>query len=345
MAGSSLSGTGLPAIEVIDLADAGFDRLAELRPEKVLLLAAAGRALTTGPVQAWMDRRSKVWLQRNVTPYRAEIERVAALPGLSGAYALNISTEWACSSMVQGARLMRTLDWPLHGMGPALTVTRHAAAVGDWWQATWPGFVGVLTGLAPGRFAASYNQPPIRVTTGVKPVDWAIERLRVRQQRAIPPTHLLRQVFEKARDFSEALALLKDTELAIPALFSLAGADGRSVVVERLEKRARLRWGPIAIANHWPNHPDGNESWPKGWLRGVDSAGRFRDACRHANGMSELPADFSWLHYPILNKFSRLAAMLDCYAGIFTVVGLEQDGRIARPATEILRLEGLKPRS
>jgi hypothetical protein len=197
--------------------------------------------------------------------------------------------------------------------------------------------------MAPGRFAASYNQPPVRLCTGVKPLDWAIERFRVDRRRAIPPTHILRQVFEKAANFDDAFELLRDTELAIPALFSLAGADGRSVVIERLETRFRLRPGPAAISNHWPALPGSSEPWPRGWLRGVDSAGRFRDACVWATGLAELPSDFGWLQYPILNKFSRLAVMADCVAGTFTVLGLEQAGKIAVPATQVLRLEGLKP--
>jgi hypothetical protein len=340
-----MNGVNLPQIPVVDLGSAGLDRLAALAPEKVLLMAAAGRALVSGPVQAWMDGRSKAWLARNSTPYKDEITRIAAIPGLSGAYALNLSTEWACSSMVHGSRLMRTLDWPLHGMGVALTITRHDAAAGAWWQATWPGFVGVLTGLAPGRFAASYNQPPIRWATGIKPLDWVVERFRVDRRTAIPPTHLLRYVFENAKDFDEAQRLLRDTELSMPALFSLAGADGRAVVIERLEGRARLRPGPTAISNHWPVLPGSSAPWPRGWLRGVDSGGRFRDACVWAGGLMELPSDFSWLEYPILNKFSRLACMLDCAAGTIAVVGLERAGKIARPDTQVLRLEGLKPRT
>lgn len=335
----------LPQIPVIDLGSHGLDHLAVLAPEKVRLLAAAGRALTTAPVQAWMDGRSKPWIARNVTPYREEVDRIAAAAGVSGVHALNISTEWACSSIIHGGLLMRTLDWPLHGMGPTLTVTRHNAHVGAWWQATWPGFVGVLTGMAPGRFAASYNQPPIRRRTGLKPLDWVLERFDVDRRTALPPTHLLRQVFEKAENFDEALTMLRDTELAIPALFSLAGADGQSVVIERLETRARLRPGPVAIANHWPNLPDSPPDWPAGWLRGVDSAGRFRDACNIATGLTALPNGFDWLQYPILNKFSRLAAMADCVAGTFIVLGLEQAGQSAVPATQVLRLDGLKPRT
>lgn len=331
----------LPEIAQIDLGSAGFDHLALGAPEKVAQLAAAGRALVTAPIQALMDGRTKAWLARNVTPYADEIHRVAALPGISGVYALNLSTEWACSSMVNGGRLMRTLDWPLHGMGSALSVTRHDSPPGAWWQATWPGFVGVLTGMAPGRFAASYNQPPVRVTTGLKPLDWALERQRVHRRTAIPPTHLLRQVFETAANFDQAVALLRDTPTAIPALFSLAGSDGRAVVIERLEERARLRPGPVAISNHWPdlaNSPD----WPRGHPRGVDSPGRFRDACALATGLTALPADFAWLRYPVLNKFSRLAVMADCGAGTFVVMGLEQAGDSALPATRVLRLNGLK---
>ena len=340
-AGPAVDNKDLPEIAVVDLGQQGFDQLALMAPDKVSRLAAAGRALVTGPVQTLMDWRSRGWLARNATPYAGEIARVAAIPGISGVYALNLSTEWACSSMVNGGRLMRVLDWPLNGLGAELTVTRHDSDHGAWWQATWPGFVGVLTGLAPGRFAAAYNQPPIRRTTGLKILDWVFERCRVNRRTAIPPTHLLRQVFEKAPNFETALALLRDTPLAIPALFSLTGADGQSVVIERLEDRARLRPGPVAISNHWPalgNSPN----WPTGHPRGVDSEGRFRDACALAVALNVLPPDFSWLRYPVLNKFSRLVGMADCMAGTFSVLGLEQAGESALPATRILQLNGLK---
>lgn len=331
----------LPAIAVIDLGRLSLDHLARLAPAKVAKLASAGRALVTAPVQAAMDWRSRAWLAGNVTPYADEIARIDAMPGISGVFALNLSTEWACSSMVNGGRLMRVLDWPLKGLGAELTVTRHDADAGAWWQATWPGFVGVLTAMAPGRFAAAYNQPPIRRTTGVKALDWLAERRRVHVRRAIPPTHLLRQVFEQAPDFDTALALLTNTALAIPALFSLTGADGRAVVIERLEERARLRPGPVAISNHWSDL-ENSPNWPQGHARGVDSPGRFRDACALAADLAELPADFSWLKYPVINKFSRLAVMADCVLGGFAVLGLEQDGETARPATRVLQLNGLK---
>ena len=41
--------------------------------------------------------------------------------------------------------------------------------------------------------------------TGVKVLDWLLERIAVDKRAAIPPTHLLRHVFETARDFDHAL--------------------------------------------------------------------------------------------------------------------------------------------
>ena len=135
-------------------------------------------------------------------------------------------------------------------------------------------------------------EPPIRITTGLKPLDWLVERRRAGRSKALPPTHLLRQVFEKAKNFDEAQQMLSDSPIAIPALFTLAGADGRSVVIERLEDRYRHRTAPnpTAIANHWPDLPGHDGPWPRGWLRGVDSAGRFRDACVWAGGLEALDA-------------------------------------------------------
>ena len=44
-------------------------------------------------------------------------------------------------------------------------VARHESPAGSWLNVTWPGFVGVLTGMAPGRFSIAYNQAPIRRVT------------------------------------------------------------------------------------------------------------------------------------------------------------------------------------
>lgn len=325
-----------PVIPLIDLGDAGLDELARRLPDRVRALSAAGRRLSTTPVLALMDWRSRQWLGRNETPYRAEIDAVARIPGAFGVHALNISTEWACTTAVGGARLVRTLDWPIQGLGREVVVARMTSPAGAWYGVTWPGFVGTLTGLAPGRFAAAYNQAPIRKVTGLKPADWLVERLRVGGSTALPAVHLLRRVFETCPDFEAALAALRDTPIAMTALFSLSGADGRAAIIERTETRAFVHQGPGAVPNQWLT-PE-----LKGYPRGVDSRGRLGQACRLLPGLTELSPDFTWLDYPMLNHLSRLAVIADPGRGDLAVIGLERAGEISTPATEPLYLKGLR---
>lgn len=325
-----------PVIPLLDLKDAGLDELARRLPDRVRALSAAGCRLSTTPGLALMNWRSRRWLARNETPYRAEIEAVAAIPGAFGVHALNISTEWACTTAVADGRLVRTLDWPIQGLGREVVVARLESAAGPWYCVTWPGFVGTLTGMAPGRFAAAYNQAPIRKVTGFKPADWVVERVTVGRETAPPAVHLLRRVFETCADFDAALKMLKETPIALTALFSLSGADGRAAIVERTESRAFVNLGPGAVPNQWLT-PE-----LKGFPWGVDSPGRLRQACRLLPRLGDLAPDFAWLEYPILNHLSRLAVIADPAKGDLAVVGLERAGKIAQPATEPLYLKGLR---
>jgi hypothetical protein len=317
----------LPVIPLIDLGAAGLDELARRMPDRVRMLVGAANKLLPGPVLDFMDVRSRAWLAANETPYRGEIEAVAAMPGVRGAHGLNLSTEWACTTATADGRLVRTLDWPIRGLGGAITVARHQSAAGLWFNVTWPGFIGVLTGMAPGRFAIAYNQPPIRRTTGLWPIDWAIERIRLKRRHAIPATHLIRRVFETAGDFREAFAMLKGTPIAYTGLISIAGAKGEAAIIERAEHLAFVHDGPGAIPNQWLNG-----EW-RGHPRGIDSAGRLTQCRLLARDLRSLGGDFSWLAYPMLNKLSRLVVIADLETGELAVMGLEPAGRIAAPAT------------
>ena len=325
-----------PVIPLLDLKDAGLDELARRLPERVRALSAAGRRFSTTPGLAFMEWRSRRWLLRNETPYRSEIDAIAAIPGAFGVHALNVSTEWACTTAVANGRLIRTLDWPLQGLGQEVVVARLDSPAGAWYSVTWPGFVGALTGMAPGRFAAAYNQAPIRAVTGLRPLDWLVERVKVDGKTAIPAVHLLRRVFETCADFDAALAMLKSTPIAMTGLFSLTGADGRAAIIERAETEAFVHPGNGAVPNQWLTG-----EW-KGAPRGVDSPGRLRQACRLLPGLSDLGPDFAWLEYPMLNHFSRLAVIADPARGDLAAVGLERAGKIAKPVTEPLFLKGLR---
>jgi len=200
---------------------------------------------------AWRDIG---WRAEN--PYLGEIEAIAALAGRRGAYALNTSYEWCCTCGVGedpqgGVRLLRVLDWRQSGLGRALIVVWQRGPAGDFANITWPGFVGVITAMAPGRFAVAINQPPMMSWRLSPPIDWLVGRVGVWRSRDLPPAHLLRQVCETCASYDEARQRLLSTPLCLPALFTLAGTEpGQGCVIERTQHCAAERAMPAAAANH-----------------------------------------------------------------------------------------------
>jgi hypothetical protein len=323
----------LPAIPVIDIGAGGpLALVRRARPQAEALMDAARRQFTT-PLVFAADRRARRWLARTANPLLPEIDAIAHELGRAGAHGLNLSYEWACTSGIaadaDGAMVMRrTLDWPAHGLGCNLVVARRDGPAGPWLDATWPGFVGVFTALAPGRFAAAINQAPLRRRTGLLPADWLIDRVRVGRSTDLPPCHLLREVFETCRDYAEARNLLTTAPLCLPALFILAGARaGEGCIIERTEDAAAVVDAPAAIANGWLTPAFG-----RGWARGYDSPTRqcLMAACQAG------PCDgLDWLQPPITNPYTRVAAVLEPVGGRLTLQGWERSG----PATQILHLE------
>jgi hypothetical protein len=282
------------------------------------------------------DRLSRRWLEKSDNPYRAEIAAVAESLGRPGAYLLNLSYEWTCTTGVGpdpeglGMRMLRTLDWPLTGLGRNVVAASHEGPAGPWWNVTWPGFVGVATAMAPGRFAAAINQPPMRRLTPSCWLDWALTRFPLWRHRALPPVHLLRRVFDDAPTYADAKEMLSQTPLAVPAFFTLAGTkDGEGCVIERSESSAYVRDAPASIANHWIRG-EGDEA-PGGHARGWDSEGRWR---MMEEMRDRVPGDFSWVRPPILNPTTRLAVVANAAQGTLSVQGFEADG----PATAVFRL-------
>ena len=322
----------LPTIPLLDIGRAGPVALAERAADRVALLVAEARKHYGGMTLRLGDRATHQWLIRNGNPYRHEIAAIAARVPVPGAFVLNLSYEWSCTAGVgpdpsgQGMRMLRTLDWPLKGLGASLVVARFATDAGDYYNATWPGFIGVLTAMAPRRFCAAINQPPARRISGRCWFDWAIHRRGVWRQSALPPSHLLRRVFDECHSYAEAKALLVETPLCIPAFFTLAGPNAEGCVIERQELRAAVHEAPMSISNHWLSLPIGGYH-----DRGTDSVGRrgLMDACRDVT-----PDGFSWVVPPILN--SRTHASTVANAGREQL--LLQGWEAGRPVTAVFDL-------
>ena len=326
---------GAPAIPLTDAVGFGPLAIVEAEPERFHDVMAAGRrhygalALRLGD---WASRR---WLEKTANPYRHEIDALAAHVGQPGCVLLNLSYEWTCTSGVgpapgsQGSgasRLLRTLDWPLDGLGRNLVVAKRAGQAGAYYDVTWPGFAGVVTAMAPGRFSAAINQPPMRRLTPSCGLDWVLNRWRAWRTHALPPTHLLRRVFDECRTFAEAKAMLSAAPLCVPAFFTLSGITAdQGCVVERQEDAVAVHEAPASMANHWLSFDE------RGWARGLDSARRLEAMDGLREGVGD---DFSWLVPPILNKTTRVAVIANAAAGRLFVQGWEADG----PATQMFSL-------
>ncbi len=324
----------LPEIPLVDLgAGHALALLEAARPCAEALLEAA-RARYPALAVKFCDRISRRWLEQRSNPYLDELDAVARGLDAPGVYFLNVNHEWGCTSAVGpvpgggGTRLIRVLDWPFDGLGANLVAARIAGPAGPWLNLTWPGFVGCVQGLAPGRFAAAFHQAPMRRRTPVMPLDWALNRAGVWRGTGLPPAHLLRRVFETCADYAEARAALVEAPLALPAIFLLSGpGPGEGCVIERLENRAAVRERPAAAANHWTSLE------PRASPRGAESHAR---QAMMADRQAAARTDFAWLQAPVLNQTTRLVMIAEPASGRLAAQGFEAFG----PATRILVVAG-----
>ena len=268
------------------------------------------------------DRVSKAWLEKSENPYLDEIRAIADALGINGAYFLNVCFEWGCTSGAfrtrDGAALRRVLDWPFPTLGENVIVAHQSGVAGDFYNITWSGLSGMFQGMAPGRFAAAINQAPMREHDNGFVGDWIRNRIIARGTHALPPAHLLRQVFETASSYTEARERLCTVPVAVPAIFILSGiADDEGCIIERTERTFGMRemaGDRVCATNHFETLPGGR------WLaRPIDSAGRVRAA--HALTCEQVERRFSWFVPPIANVNSRLVVNASAGRGELSVLG------------------------
>jgi hypothetical protein len=275
------------------------------------------------------DKRSHSWLKRNRNPYLYEIESFAEILEVSGIYALNICYEWGCTSGLyrtgETVSLLRILDWPFPELGRQVMVVRQQGKAGDFYNLTWPATSGIFTAMAPGRFTAALNQAPMRKHRMGFGGDWLMNRLLVDKAEGLPPSHLLRQVFEQAPNYEEAKRMLCQTRIAIPAIFILGGTNsGEGCIIERLENSFEVAElgarQQLTASNHFNSSI---MTVGKGWRpREEDSEGRHRQSCE-IHGHDLEVNHFDWLRSPMININTRLCAMSDATTCRLVVQGYE----------------------
>jgi hypothetical protein len=331
----NIDGVNRPPIPVVDGEGHGTRQiLAAARMGVEALLADAERQYGRLGMAA-LDWRTRRWADRaldapELEPYRDEILDVARTLGRPGAWLLNLNYEWGCSTAVAAdpesneglPRLLRTLDWPLDGLGRHLVLARRRGPAGTWLDLTWPGAVGVTTAIAKGRFAAALNQTPLRRHGLGFYGDWLVERIRVGRRRGWPPLLALRHAFERCRDYAEAAAWLARVRLALPVFFTLAGArPGEGCVIERTETEAAIHPAPMVVTNHWLT--DGRAGHPRSDCS-VERRRHLAYVCGEVRGLD-------WVGPPILRPETRLACVLVPATGSALVQGFETEGPVTAP--------------
>ena len=220
---------------------------------------------------------------------------------------LNMSYEWCCSAGVGadpagiGNRLLRTLDWPMPGLGRAVVVARQEGAAGRYYNVTWPGYVGVLTAMAPGRFSAAINQPPLRRFTRSLPV-----RLAARAARRCGATDGLAALAPAAPGVRRVPRATRMRSGCWSRRRSACRPSSRcpAAAAERgLRHRADRDGGGGArgAVLHHQSLGRPRRSRPRPWQR------QHRAPREHAARSRRSAGDtFSWLAAPTLNRHTRL---------------------------------------
>jgi hypothetical protein len=223
-------------------------------------------------------------------------------------------------------------------------------AAGEFLNVTWPGYVGTLTAMAPGRFAAAINQAPLWRRTRkpwLRPYDLAANALRTWRIRHCPPDHLLREVLETCRDFGEARRRLETVPIARPVIFTLVGCErGERCVIERTEEGFASRDEDTSAANDWLRSTEP-------WEARINSAVLLTRTYEEARARSRLRrealaawpqpfahAGFAWVTPPVLNPMTRIAVEMCPAEGTLRAMGFEPvpGSDLPQPATQIREL-------
>jgi hypothetical protein len=304
-----------------------------------------------------LDRLAHRSLRKSRSPYLGEIAAIADALQFPGVWMLNVSYQWGCTARACQENgepwLIRTLDWPFRGLGRHAEIARMRGFRGsDYFSVTWPGYIGVLTAMAPGRLAAALNQAPMWRRTRhhwLRPFDYVTNILCASRVSHIAPDQLLRRAFDECEDFASARRLLETTPVARPAIYTLVGpAAGQGCIIERTETDFLTRFGDTCAANDWePCRPgwEGRIGMRRFLVCSFAEAAGFSRARREslAEWEGSLSASkFDWLREPVLNPYTRLAVAMNPARGILRVVGYDlADEVLPVPVTEICELEVL----
>lgn len=221
----------------------------------------SGLGLMTTPISCFLARtgRSLAWLSKGELDYLDDMRIWAewAVGDFNQVLLANFSYELhqtrnglgLCTSVAflqpgLGMVHCRNMDWPLPQIKDATIVLDCKSAAGPFKAVAVPGMIGVLSGVAKGRFSITVNSKEDRNHYLPNPLGWGA-------------TLLIRWILESCGDWDDALRELKKAPAFVPFYVTLVGCKpGQAVVVEvnksgknRVYRQANY---PVAVGNHYP---------------------------------------------------------------------------------------------
>lgn len=156
----------------------------------------------------------------------------------------------------------RNMDWPLDGLRDKTVLIKYKnGSCGDFTAVSAPAMVGVLSGVAKGRFSATINQAPASLKMFPNLISgWSA-------------MFLLRWIFENCESYDDAFRVLEKATTIVPVFIQLVGTKrGQACVFEVNPTGKNFYYeydgGPLAITNH---NLDDEEYEDKEWQEnGVD---------------------------------------------------------------------------
>ena len=135
--------------------------------------------------------------------------------GASGNMCTSIIARQSDGKVIHG----RNLDWNIPAELRNFVMTIHFTKGGEelFTSAVLLGYVGILTGLKPGKFSVSIDERGLGGN-----VFQNLEHALL-NPKALQPSHLLRKAFEEAESYDEVLTMLSTYPLVAPVYYIIAG--------------------------------------------------------------------------------------------------------------------------
>ncbi|MDX1946123.1 MAG: C45 family peptidase [Pirellulaceae bacterium] len=220
------------AKRLIDRAAADLERVPRVARWTFGMLYRAFGGLYQGEIKAWAEG---LGVSVGTVTMLNCLYELSHLPTPSQIFGCTAGIRWIEG---QGLVHVRTLDWPIAGMGEATRLFRFRRGEREFLSVGVPGQVGILSGMLPRGYSVTINwAPPAALPT----FDYG-------------PTFLLRDVLETCDTFAQATARLRDEVLSTSVFFTVCGIGrDEACVIERTQQGAAVRplIGPAIVqANH-----------------------------------------------------------------------------------------------